>query len=365
MVKKKVAVIGTAGIPAGYGGFETLAEHLTRLLGEKFDFTVYCSKRNLKGTAQTELLTHNHARLVYLPWGANGKQSIVYDFASMLHALRYADVMLTLGVSGGLFLPIIRCLFRGKIIVNIDGLEWKRDKWLWYAKWFLRLSEASAVLFSDVVIADHPIIQEYVKKTYGKDAIYIAYGADHVVKRPLSDELIQKYPFLKEPYALSVCHIEPENNVHMILDAMTRPKMMDFVIIGNWDGNQYAHNLKAQCLRYGNVHMLDPIYDQTVLDQFRSNCAVYIHGHSAGGTNPSLIEELSLKRRVFAYSVAYNRITAEQLADFFASANELYKTMTSLGVDDAEEDGLEMSYVNRKYLWRDVVCGYEQLFCQD
>lgn len=355
-MSKKVAIIGTAGIPASYGGFETLAEHLTRLLNQQFDFTVYCTKRNDKRIVPF----HNNSRLIYLRWGANGKQSVIYDLASMLHAITYADVMLVLGVSGCLFFPLIRLLFRGKIIVNIDGLEWKRDKWRWYAKWFLRLSEAFAVWFSHEVIADHPIIQDYVKETYGKEARYIAYGADHVVKRPLSDELLQQYPFLKQPYALSVCRIEPENNVHMIMDAMTRPGMMNFVIIGNWDGNQYARDLKEQCLRYKNVHMLDPIYDQAILDQFRSNCAVYIHGHSAGGTNPSLIEAMSLQLLTFAFDVNYNKSIIKRSSQFFSSPGDLSQLVKAFNVANQEEStNRAIAFLSECYFWKNISTSYQ------
>lgn len=357
-IKSKIAVIGVAGIPATYGGFETLAEHLTRLLNKRFDFTVYCSSKNY----ERKQVSHNNSRLIYLPLGSNGKQSIVYDFVSMLHALRYADAMLILGVSGCLFLPLIRLLFRGKMIVNIDGLEWKRDKWRWYAKWYLRVSEAFAVWFSDEVIADHPIIQDYVKKKYGKEAHYVAYGADHVVKRVLSEEIVRKYPFLKEPYALSVCRIEPENNVHMIMDAMTRPGMMNFVIIGNWDGNQYARDLKAQCLRYHNVHMIDPIYDQIILDQFRSNCAVYIHGHSAGGTNPSLIEAMQLGCLILSHHADYNRIVVGNCVACFSSAQEIFNFFRYGHARLFQNIGIEMGATEEnKYLWNIVAQNYKDL----
>jgi len=353
MRNKKIAIIGTAGIPARYGGFETLAEHLTRLLGEKFDFTVYCSRKNY----EQKLSSHNNAQLVYLPFGSNGKQSVLYDACAMFHALFYAEAMLVLGVSGGLFIPLVRLLFRGKIIVNIDGLEWKRDKWRWYAKWYLRLSEALAVYFSNIIIADHPIIQDYVKQIYNKESEYVAYGADHVVKRPLSEELLKQYPFLKQPYALSVCRIEPENNVHVIMDAMTRLGMMNFVVIGNWTASQYARDLKDQCLRYKNVHMLDSIYDQTILDQFRSNCVAYIHGHSAGGTNPSLVEAIALSPPTLAYKVGYNQSVAQNAAKYFLTASELYLIAQSM----RSETSRELICQPNNYQWGVVAEAYLRL----
>ena len=129
----KIAIIGTAGLPAKYGGFETLAEYLTKELNQRHLFMVYCSSNMYS----RKLSQYNGSNLKYIPLNANGAQSILYDIVSMIHALFFADVILILGVSGCIFLPVLRLLFRKKIIVNIDGLEWQRDKWSRFGKSFL------------------------------------------------------------------------------------------------------------------------------------------------------------------------------------------------------------------------------------
>ncbi|MDE3251012.1 MAG: DUF1972 domain-containing protein, partial [Bacteroidota bacterium] len=127
MKKKRIAIIGTVGVPAKYGGFETLAEHLVRQMGEEFDITVYCTKKKYR--AEERQKTYLGAKLVYLPMDANGIWSIIYDCISIFHALFSADVLLVLGVSGGFMLPFVRRFTTKKLIVSIDGIEWKRDKW--------------------------------------------------------------------------------------------------------------------------------------------------------------------------------------------------------------------------------------------
>src|SRR5574344_1739187 len=122
-----------------------------------------------------------------------------------------ADIMLILGVSGCIFLPFIRRKFKGKIVTNIDGLEWKRDKWNPLVKWLLHTSEKLAVKYSDIVIGDNKGITDYVKESYNKDAVLIAYGGDHVEKI-VDDSFFEKYTFMRNPYAVTVCRIEPENN---------------------------------------------------------------------------------------------------------------------------------------------------------
>ena len=164
----------------------------------------------------------------------------------------HADIMLVLGVSGCMFLPFIRRKFKGKIITNIDGLEWKRDKWNPLAKWLLHYSEKQAVKYSDVVIGDNKGITDYVKEAYKKDSVLIAYGGDHVTKVQ-DDSLYEKYPYMKHPYAVTVCRIEPENNVHKIIEAFSRIPEKQLVIVGNWKNSEYGTNLKEQFSKFENI----------------------------------------------------------------------------------------------------------------
>ena len=238
---KKIAIVGTVGLPAKYGGFETLAEYLVKYLAKKYSLTVYCSSKSYEHRAKY----YNQAKLVYIPLNANGVQSIPYDMISIVKSLRYADTLLILGVSGCIILPIIKLISRKRIVVNIDGLEWRRGKWNKYAKWFLKYSEKLAVNYADVVITDNKVIQDYVKTEHKKDSVLIAYGADHVEKLKLSQQVVDTFSFLQQRYAFTVCRIEPENNLHIILQAMAKQSDLQLLIIGNWDASQYGIDLRA------------------------------------------------------------------------------------------------------------------------
>lgn len=316
---KKIAIIGTVGLPSNYGGFETLTEYLTKHVATQYDITVYCSSKSYK----TKLKTHNNAKLKYLPLNANGVQSILYDIVSTFNALFYADVLLILGVSGCIVLPFIKLISSKKIIVNIDGLEWKRDKWGKAAKWFLKYSEKLAVKYADHVVADNKVIQQYVKDAYGINSALIAYGADHSSKIAITAESKTKYPFLSDKYAFKVCRIEPENNIHLILKAFSKHNNLNLVIVGNWENSSYGAQLKLEYGAYKNIYLLDTIYNQQELNQLRSNCYVYVHGHSAGGTNPSLVEAMYLKLPIIAFGVNYNRETTAHKAIYFEDVNSL------------------------------------------
>ena len=356
---KKIAIIGTVGIPAKYGGFETLTEYLTKDLGDRFDITVFCSSASYK----TKLKTHNNAKLKYLPLNPNGIQSILYDVISIFYALLFADILLILGVSGCVVLPLVKLISSKKIIVNIDGLEWKRAKWGKAAKWFLKFSERVAVKFSDEIIADNKVIQEYVLSKYGKKAALIAYGADHTCKEAFSMAVLHQFPFLSEKYAFKVCRIEPENNVHLILEAFSEYPLLNIVLVGNWNNSAYGKQLKLQFDSFENIYLLEPIYNQNILNQLRSNCYLYIHGHSAGGTNPSLVEAMYLELPIIAYDINYNIETTANKARYFKSKIDLTNHLKSLNKSEISSIGLEMKNIaNDNYTWNLISEKYSKLF---
>lgn len=358
--RKKVGVIGTVGIPSRYGGFETLAEYLVKYLSEEFDITVYCSSKVYK----EKLRNYLGAKLKYINLNANGISSIFYDILSILDAIiRGVNVLLILGVSGSIILPFVKIFFpKKKVIVNIDGLEWKRDKWSVIAKLFLKFSEFIAVKFADTIVADNHVIKEYVKNIYNKNAIFIPYGADHVKNLSLSEDIIQKYPILKENYAFKVARIEPENNINLILEAFSQYKKLNLVIIGNWNASDYGKNLREKYSKYKNIYLLDPIYDLNILDQFRSNCFVYIHGHSAGGTNPSLVEAMYLKLPIIAFDVDYNRSTTSNNAIFFKNLDELLNILQNLNRYSLKKISANLKSVSDiLYRWENIAESYKKI----
>ncbi|MDA3791045.1 MAG: DUF1972 domain-containing protein [Desulfobacula sp.] len=355
--KNKIAIIGTAGIPANYGGFETLTEYLTQHLGESLDLTVFCSSKNYPQKQSA----YNNARLLYIPLNANGVQSILYDIVSMFRALFFADVFLILGVSGCIMLPFIRLISRKHIVVNIDGLEWKRDKWHSFAKWFLKFSEKMAVQFSDEVITDNKAIQDYVTQEYGVQSNLIAYGADHAIQVPITDAIRTTYPFINHEYAFTVCRIEPENNIHIILDAFSHVDF-PFIMIGNWQNSEYGRELKARFSTQSNIHLYEPIYDQHILNQLRGTATLYIHGHSAGGTNPSLVEAMYLGLAIIAFDINYNRETTENSAKYFTNSTTLQEHINTLNVEELSLLKQKMSEIaQRRYTWEIIVGQYAQV----
>lgn len=357
-MRKKIAIIGTVGLPAKYGGFETLAEHLVKQKGDEFDFLVYCSKKAYPEGP----VDHDKATLKYLPLNANGVQSIPYDIWSILHALRKVDRLLILGVSGCIILPFVKLITRKKIIVNIDGLEWKRDKWGKFARKFLKFSERLAVKYADDIIADNKVIQDHVKTSYQKEAHLIAYGGDHTRPEEISSKTFSEFPFLKQAYAFKVCRIEPENNIEMILKAFSISGKLNLVIIGNWENSSYSKRLRAEYTMFKNIFLLDPIYDQKKLNEIRSNCLIYVHGHSAGGTNPSLVEAMFLKLPVLANGVNYNRETTNNEAVYFDDCESLIHSLNNINSKLLQKVSDDMFFIAaRQYTWEKVSEAYSNI----
>ena len=206
---KKVAIVGIQGVPANYGGFETLVENI---IGDNcskgIEYTVFCSSKDMPA----RLKEYKGARLKYIPLRANGVQSIPYDIVSMIRCMRKYDTVLVLGVSGCLFLPVFKLFCNKKVIVNIDGLEYRRAKWKSWVKKFLKLSEKIAVRFANVIITDNKGIQDYVRDEYGKETTLIAYGGDHAlidVTKEREEEILKQYGLERGGYSISVCRIEP------------------------------------------------------------------------------------------------------------------------------------------------------------
>lgn len=357
----KVAIIGVVGVPAKYGGFETLVENI---IGENcsqdIEYTVFCSSKSYEYKVQE----YKKAKLKYIDLKANGIQSIFYDIISIFKAINNkADVLLILGVSGCIILPVIRFFSKIKIIVNIDGLEHRRDKWGSKVRKFLKFSERIAVYNADIIIADNKAIQDYVMEEYSRSSEFIAYGGDHVLCNATINEskTLQEYNLTKRDYSFALCRIESENNVHIILEAFAQTGN-NLVFVGNWENSLYGKNLLKKYEKYHNIKMIHPIYELPVLHVLRSNCLLYLHGHSAGGTNPSLVEAMFFEKPILAFDCVYNRETTEGKASYFADVTQLMELITKL-TDQYQINASSMVEIaQRKYCWKIIASQYENLY---
>jgi glycosyltransferase involved in cell wall biosynthesis len=346
----RIAIVGSAGVPASYGGFETLAENLAIYNNGRerpHHLAVFCSKQSRRPGPKT----FRGANLHYIPLNANGPWSPLYDVLSMLGAIvRGVDVIVLLGVSGALALPILRLITTAKIITNIDGVEWQRQKWGWVAKRFLQASERAAVRYSHQVISDNIEIARHVRQRYRAESQVIAYGGDHVFDG-VEEEAPADAPH--QEFDLAISRIEPENNVEMILSSYAANTGRRLVYVGNWRNSAWSRELYAAYSGAPGISLIGPIYYLPHLKYLRARASVYIHGHSAGGTNPSLVEAMFFGAPVVAFDCPYNHATLYGRGFFFRDQISLQASI-ALAAGPAglkESDGLA-HIARERYLWR-------------
>jgi glycosyltransferase involved in cell wall biosynthesis len=356
--KIRIAVLGIVGVPANYGGFESLIENLLDQNYENYQYTIFCSSKvytNRRGF-------YKGAHLKYISFDANGFSSILYDGISLLKCVgKNYDLILLLGISGAIFLPFIKPFLKAKLICNVDGIEWKREKWSTITKSFLKFSELLAIKFSDQIIADNKGISDYIHSKYKVKATFIAYGAETFnVSSSLS---LSKYNLKKGEFFFKVCRIEPENNIEKILIAFSELNNDTLVIVGNWERSKFGIKMKRLFQGYSNLILLDPIYDYTSLNELRGNCKGYIHGHSAGGTNPSLVEAMSLKVPIIAFDVDFNRYTLNNNGVFFKTVDDLKSIINEFDSRDftVEVQKIYTTFINN-YTKIKIAKEYEKLF---
>ena len=292
---KTVAIIGTNGLPAKYGGFETLTNYLVENLDKStYNIIVYCSKT----PTEDRLEFYNGAKLVYFPFKANGWQSMIYDFVTIIHALFKASDLIILGFSGAFAFPLNK-IFKKNIIFNIGGIEWEKVRGSKFTSKFeiglKKYMEKLCVTNSNKVIIDNLYFNDYIVKRYKKTPVLAEYGGDHAKRIDITSEMIHKYPFLNTDYALSVSRAQEDMNIHLLIEAYKEVPEKRIVIISNWHISEYGQRLfDENANKYDNIILLKAIYDSKELDTIRSHTSLYIHTHSLCGTAPSLVEAMSL-----------------------------------------------------------------------
>ncbi len=322
----KLSIIGSRGIPANYGGFETFAEQLFLSLKNKYnelDLTVVCDDdTRMINNAQDKI---NNIKLIYSKYSKSDNPLRFY-FDSMLLS-RNSDITIACGTGIGLFVPFNKFL-RSKLIINSDGIEWKRTKWPLTKRFFVKFLEWLTIIFSDAVICDSKGMFNYFHKRYKwkKNLYIIEYGANKnkylTQDNTQIDEILKKYNISKYNYHLVVCRLEPENNIDMIIKGFnnsttTKP----LVIIGNILSTKYVEYLKN--IANNNVLFLGGIYDKDELLLLRSRAFTYIHGHSIGGTNPSLLEAMGSKNLCICHDNVFNRETTRNNGLYFKNKQDL------------------------------------------
>jgi len=358
----RIAIIGTDGIPARYGGFETFVEQVaTHMTAAGHEVMVIGSSVGRPPGNSPRLAG---LRVANLPLRANGAASVVFDVLSFGRVAHWADAILLLGVSAGLFVPAFRLMTRrSRLVVNVDGLESRRSKWSGARGRFLALSESWAVRAAPQVVADNEGIAELLRAHYGREPAVIAYGADHVHPAPPDQEcraVLSRFGLQPGGYALTVARIEPENHIHLMIEGLLASRLEQYAIVGNFSYGRYGRELMARYANEPRLRLIESVYDPHVLACLRSRCSIYLHGHSVGGTNPSLVEMLPYRRPIAAWDCDFNRSTLRGSGAYFESAAQLSGLLGSTTFDGHVPPAHVCD--DPAYLWARIAADYVALF---
>jgi len=372
--KHSIAIIGSRGIPNRYGGFEKFAEIISTELVKK-GYKIYVS---CEYTSETKIQEYNGVNLFYFPIKPPKMNMlrIVYEFLydgySLLWASSKAENVYMLGYSAAVLFFIPK-LFGKKLFVNPDGIEWKRNKFNSFVRVLLRFSERTAVFWADELIADSKEIKKYLDHKYNINSTYITYGASQVQKAEWNSgklpESLKKVS-INTDYYLVVARLEPENNIEIIVKGYLKSKThIPLIIVGNFANLKYERKINNiiinHPLKEKKIIFTGGIYYPETLNMLRQNCFTYIHGHSVGGTNPSLLEIMAMKTIIIAHDNEFNREVAGDSVLYFKNYIDLGNKIDFVeNIPDKFDELKYTSYSRSKslYSWQEITEKYFRLF---
>jgi glycosyltransferase involved in cell wall biosynthesis len=329
-------IVGTRGVPAQHGGFETFAEDLSLYLVDRgHRVTVYCEA--FHGGPITEDVWKG-VRRVLIPTTNDALGTISFDWKSTMHARDQDGVVLTLGYNTAVFSLAYR-LRRVPNAMNMDGIEWKRQKWSRSQRAWLWLNEWAGARLANHLIADHPQIAVHLRRhTSTERMTMIPYGAEPVLSA--SSEPLDQFELRSRKYYLLIARPEPENSILEIVRAFSSPSIQTpLIVLGNYRAEEVAYHKRVLDAAGENVRFVGAIYDRQIAAALRFHAKAYIHGHQVGGTNPSLVESLAAGNAIIAHDNRFTRWVAGDKARYFTDSDDLLGILTALEADpDLLED---------------------------
>ena len=364
----KIAITGTHGIPNHYGGFEQFAEELSVRLVQKghevlvFNPEDHPYQKKIFNKVKIVVKKIHFKSFTHL-------STLLYDYVCLRDALKQEpDAILNCGYSSSLFYRLLRNPQHIPIITHMDGMEWHRRKWGMFARAFLKWTEKLAVKWSDMQVVDHFEIQKYFETKYGITPVCIPYGADIPSEINPGLKLFPedlKNQIISGEYFLVISRLEPENNIDLILNAYIKSGSNIPLIVVGHTGTKHGKSLVKEYEHFDQIKFLGAIFEKKVLDKLRTHCKAYIHGHSVGGTNPSLSEAMAASSTIFAHDNIFNRGVLEENAFYFSTSSLLSEYFWDLGtlknkVKEKAEKNLQK--VRKTYNWNIIVNQYIALF---
>ncbi len=332
---RSVNILGIRGIPAAHGGFETFAARLAPDARDAgWTVTVYCQAEEGMSRPQRRIDAWEGIRRIHFETRTRGSLSTIeFDLRCVLDVIGRPGVDLVLGYNTAVF-TVLQRLFGRKIVMNMDGIEWKRQKWGRLAKSWFWVNEWIGAHACSVPIADHPEIAAHLATRGCRRAVVIPYASDEIRDAPV--DALLPYGLAPKAYFISIARIEPENSILEIVEAFVKARTgLRLIVLGKLEPERNSYHARVRAAADDRVVFPGAIYERGIVQALRFHCLAYIHGHQVGGTNPSLVEALGAGNAVIAYDNRFNRWTAGEGQLFFASVEECAAHMARLATDDS------------------------------
>jgi len=359
----KIAIIGTRGIPNNYGGFEQFAEYLSvGLLKYGHEVIVYSPHNHRFSGDNWQGVTIIHKYDPEREMGTMGQ--FIYDFNCILDTRRRGfDIVLQLGYTSSSVWGWLLPRKKATIITNMDGLEWKRSKFSKKVRNFLIYAEKLGVKYSDHLIADSIGIQEYIHEKYNRFSEYIPYGS-HIFSNA-KETIIEEYNLIKYEYNILVARLEPENSIEIILDGVVMAENKSIMLVIGNNETSYGAYLKNKFAIYKNIKFIGGIYDINILNNLRYFSNVYFHGHTVGGTNPSLLEAMGSNCLICANNNSFNNYILGDDGLRFDTAKDvalIINTANKLDLNEQFKLKNNLDKIRNIYSWDKIISQYEECF---
>lgn len=358
----KIAILGSRGIPNRYGGFEQLAQHLSEgLVKLGYSVTVYSSHKHTYKEKKWNDVDIVHCYDAEHLLGAAGQ--FVYDLNCIRDAKkRKFDVLLFLGYTSN---SIWHHFFDKQAVIfsNMDGMEWKRTKYSKPVQRFLQYAERLAVKHSDFLIADAKGIQDYLQKRYNRSSACIAYGAK--VMDTENETVLNEYGINKNDYYMLMARMEPENNIETVLDGFSKTAVaVKFVVVGNI-ANRFGRYLQKKYSKDARILFIGAVYDQIRLHSLKCYCRSYFHGHSVGGTNPSLLEAMASKTFIVVHDNEFNKAIVGNDGYYFTTSEDIGLFIENeAAIDKTAMIENNFTKIKAQFEWSNIIAQYASFINQ-
>lgn len=354
MIKKRIAIIGSHGLYANYGGWDQLVRNLAEKKSDGMHYLIFNSSDTSKDISIPE-----NVEVKWSVFKASGFEGMFFDFWSILVSYFKVDVILFLGVQGIPLIPILRLFKKKQIVSNVGGIEWERPKFSFFSRLYLKWCFKLSFKYSDYVVLDNKHYEKFIPKyQHNANAIILPYGGEIDRSLTINEDMLEKYPFLSEKYFLSISRALVDNMLDELCESFVQSKHK-LVLISNFNSSEYGQKVYEKYKDYQNIVLIKGLYDKPELDLVRRSSAGYIHTHTLCGTAPSLVEMIMARVPIISADVPQNRFTLDNQGYFYKSFEQIHEFI------DQQIDlsnFIPEDYLCERYQWEKIVEEYESLF---